>query len=53
MPAHELRHETTQDVDAIIPLAQLDPLRADAQFWSANDRRRRKNARCSPVELGP
>jgi hypothetical protein len=36
-PAHEPRHETTQDVDAIIPLAQLDPLRADEQFWNARD----------------
>jgi hypothetical protein len=36
-PAHELRHETTQDVDAIIPLAQLDQLRADEQFWDARD----------------
>ncbi len=36
-PAHEPRHETTQDVDAIIPLAQLDPLRADEQFWDARD----------------
>jgi hypothetical protein len=36
-PTHELRHETTQDVDAIIPLAQLDRLRADAQFWDARD----------------
>ena len=36
-PAHEPRHETTQDVDAIIPLAQLDQLRADEQFWNARD----------------
>ena len=36
-PAHEPRHETTQDVDAIIPLAQLDELRADEQFWNARD----------------
>jgi hypothetical protein len=36
-PAHESRHETTQDVDAIIPLAQLDTLRADEQFWEARD----------------
>lgn len=36
-PAHESRHETTQDVDAIIPLAQLDELRADEQFWEARD----------------
>lgn len=36
-PAHEPRHEATQDVDAIIPLAQLDELRADAQFWDARD----------------
>ena len=36
-PAHEPRHETTQDVDAIIPLAQLDELRADEQFWIARD----------------
>jgi hypothetical protein len=36
-PAHETRHETTQDVDAIIPLAQLDELRADEQFWNARD----------------
>ena len=36
-PAHEPRHETTQDVDAIIPLAQLDELRADERFWNARD----------------
>jgi hypothetical protein len=36
-PSHDLRHETTQDVDAIIPLAQLDSLRADEQFWDARD----------------
>ena len=36
-PAHELRHETTQDVDAIIPLGQLAGLRADEQFWNARD----------------
>ena len=36
-PSHELRHETTQDVDAIVPLAQLAPLRADDQFWAARD----------------
>ncbi len=36
-PSHEPRHETTQDVDAIIPLAQLDQLRADEQFWDARD----------------
>ncbi len=36
-PSHEPRHETTQDVDAIIPLAQLDELRADEQFWGARD----------------
>jgi hypothetical protein len=36
-PSHEARHETTQGVDAIIPLAQLDPLRADHQFWDARD----------------
>jgi hypothetical protein len=36
-PAHESRHETTQDVDAIIPLSQLDDLRADEQFWNARD----------------
>lgn len=36
-PSHEPRHETTQDVDAIIPLAQLDQLRADTQFWDARD----------------
>jgi hypothetical protein len=35
--SHEPRHETTQDVDAIIPMAQLDPLRSDAQFWDACD----------------
>ncbi len=34
---HERRHETTQDVDAIIPMAQLDQLRADEQFWDARD----------------
>lgn len=36
-PSHEPRHETTLDVDAIIPLAQLDRLRADDQFWAARD----------------
>jgi hypothetical protein len=36
-PVHEPRHETTLDVDAIIPLAQLDQLRADHQFWDARD----------------
>lgn len=36
-PAHETKHETTQDVDAIIPLVQLDQLRADEQFWHARD----------------
>ena len=36
-PSHEPSHETTQDVDAIIPLAQLESLRADAQFWDARD----------------
>jgi hypothetical protein len=36
-PSHELRHKTTQDVDAIIPLTQLDQLRADEQFWDARD----------------
>ncbi len=36
-PSHEPRHDTTQDVDAIIPLAQLEELRADAQFWDARD----------------
>ena len=36
-PAHETKHETTQDVDAIIPLVQLDELRADEQFWDARD----------------
>ena len=36
-PWHEPRHETTQDVDAIIPLAQLERLRADLQFWDARD----------------
>ena len=36
-PAHEAQHETTQDVDAIIPLAQLEALRADEQFWEAKD----------------
>ena len=35
--AHEPRHETTQDVDAIVPLVQLDDLRADQQFWDARD----------------
>lgn len=34
-PAHEPWHDTTQDVDAIIPLAQLAELRADEQFWNA------------------
>jgi hypothetical protein len=33
----DARHETTQDVDAIIPLGQLDALRADEQFWAARD----------------
>lgn len=36
-PDHEPRHETTQDVDAIIPLAELDELRADEKFWEARD----------------
>ena len=36
-PSHEPRHETTRDVDAIIPLAQLHQLRADEQFWGARD----------------
>ena len=36
-PSHEPRHETTQDVDAIIPLIQLDELRADENFWAARD----------------
>jgi len=36
-PSHELRHEITQDVDAIIPLTQLDQLRANEQFWDARD----------------
>jgi len=36
-PAHEVCHEATLDVDAIIPLQQLDRLRADAQFWDARD----------------
>lgn len=36
-PSHEPGHETTQDVDAIIPLAQLEELRADEQFWDARD----------------
>ena len=35
--SHEPCHETTQDVDAIIPLAQLDQLHADEQFWDARD----------------
>jgi hypothetical protein len=35
--SHESRHETTQDVDAIIPLVQLEQLRADGQFWDARD----------------
>jgi hypothetical protein len=36
-PSHELRHEMTQDVDAIIPLVQIDQLREDSQFWDARD----------------
>lgn len=36
-PSHEPFHETTQDVDAIIPLTQLERLRADEQFWDARD----------------
>ena len=36
-PSHEARHDNTQDVDAIIPLAQLDQLHADEQFWDARD----------------
>ena len=35
--SHTPSHETTQDVDAIIPLGQLDALRADEQFWAARD----------------
>lgn len=34
---HLPQHDTTQDVDAIIPLVQLDGLRADEQFWTARD----------------
>lgn len=34
---HLAQHDTTQDVDAIIPLAELDALRADEQFWAARD----------------
>jgi hypothetical protein len=34
---HLPQHETTHDVDAIIPLIQLDALHADEQFWSARD----------------
>lgn len=30
-------HETTQDVDVIIPLGQLDELRTDEQFWAARN----------------
>lgn len=35
--SHESRHETTQDVDVIIPLVQLDALQADEKFWAARD----------------
>lgn len=34
---HDAGHETTQDVDVIIPLGQLDALRADEKFWAARD----------------
>jgi hypothetical protein len=33
----EPHHEATQDVDAIIPLHQIEVLRADEQFWDARD----------------
>ncbi len=33
----EPHHEATQDVDAIIPLNQIEVLRADEQFWDARD----------------
>jgi hypothetical protein len=35
--AHDPQHETTQDVDVIIPLVQLNLLRADSQFWDVRD----------------
>lgn len=35
--SHDAKHETTQDVDAIIPLEQLAALQADEQFWAARD----------------
>ena len=34
---HRPEHETTQDVDAIIPLTQLEALCADERFWNARD----------------
>lgn len=33
----EPHHESTQDVDAIIPLHQVEVLQADEQFWDARD----------------
>jgi hypothetical protein len=35
--SHLPKHENTLDVDAIIPLVQLEALRADEQFWAARD----------------
>ncbi len=35
--SHDPKHETTHDVDAIIPLGRLDELHADERFWNARD----------------
>jgi hypothetical protein len=34
---HLAKHETTQDVDVIIPIVQLDAFQADEKFWAARD----------------
>ncbi|MBI4658158.1 MAG: hypothetical protein HY735_04780 [Verrucomicrobia bacterium] len=34
---HLPQHDTTKDVDAIIPLCQLEALQGDEQFWNARD----------------
>jgi hypothetical protein len=35
--SHLTKHETTQDVDVIIPIVQLDAFQADEKFWAARD----------------
>ncbi len=34
---HLTKHETTQDVDVIVPIIQLDAFQADEKFWAARD----------------